>query len=301
MAREAEQHRYRRLPGEREPCILMNDDRQVSIGGHIGARAVAVPAGRDPPQRTARGGAAAQAGGHQPARRPGGRSPARRTEYATRLPQFVPSRASPLCIGQKQRWYLLKLGASESALRFDATEQGPEFDRWRWVSWWDAVHDVIYFKRFVYSRALHELGAHAFPEGLPPYPAWWHEQMARAHAMPRADSEWTRDTERHDADEQERGDLVEPAVPARAVGALSRSKNPPPVVRTRRDNRPARAFGARPSVSSSAGFLASGQTPNTAVRIAPIVMIANRRASSPGGATPAASLAEHGHTNGRGR
>jgi hypothetical protein len=45
------------------------------------------------------------------------------------------------------------------------------------VDWWEAVHDVIYFKRFVYSRALHELGTHAFPEGLPPYPAWWRERL----------------------------------------------------------------------------------------------------------------------------
>ena len=74
-------------------------------------------------------------------------------------PQFVRRDSSPLCIGQKQRWYLLKLGVGDSALRFDATEQPPEFDRWRWVDWWDAIHDVIYFKRRVYSRALHELGA----------------------------------------------------------------------------------------------------------------------------------------------
>ena len=42
------------------------------------------------------------------------------------------------------------------------------------------MHDVIYFKRRVYSRALHELGAHAFPEGLPPYPAWWRERIGAA-------------------------------------------------------------------------------------------------------------------------
>lgn len=95
-----------------------------------------------------------------------------------RLPrQYVRRRGNPICIGQKQRWFLLKLGTADSALRFDATEQPPEFDRWRWVDWWDAVHDVIYFKRRVYSRALHELGAHAFPEGLPAYPPWWRERM----------------------------------------------------------------------------------------------------------------------------
>src|SRR5271170_6820410 len=43
-----------------------------------------------------------------------------------RLPrQYVRDR----CIGQKQRWFLLRLVAPESKLRFDLTAQ-PEFDRW---------------------------------------------------------------------------------------------------------------------------------------------------------------------------
>jgi hypothetical protein len=32
---------------------------------------------------------------------------------------------------------------------------------------------VVYFKRRVYARALHDLGKLIFPEGLPPYPDWW--------------------------------------------------------------------------------------------------------------------------------
>ncbi len=94
-----------------------------------------------------------------------------------RLPsQFVRRNSEPLCIGQKQRWFLLRLTAAESALRFDATDQPAEFDRWRWAGWWDAVREVIWFKRRVYTRALHELGVHAFPDGLPPYPDWWPAQ-----------------------------------------------------------------------------------------------------------------------------
>ncbi len=51
-----------------------------------------------------------------------------------RLPrQYVRDR----CIGQKQRWFLLKLLADESRLRFDATDT-PEFDRWRWTDYLDA-------------------------------------------------------------------------------------------------------------------------------------------------------------------
>ena len=83
----------------------------------------------------------------------------------------------PLCIGQKQRWFLLRLRRSTTAFRFDVTG-APEFDRWRWVDYWQPVREVIYFKRGVYTRALHELGAQAFPKGLPQYPDWWHREVA---------------------------------------------------------------------------------------------------------------------------
>jgi putative (di)nucleoside polyphosphate hydrolase len=88
-----------------------------------------------------------------------------------RLPrQYVRDR----CIGQKQRWFLLKLTADEAKLRFDCTDQ-PEFERWRWVDFWTPVREVVYFKRRVYSRALHDLGKLMFSDGLPPYPDWWAE------------------------------------------------------------------------------------------------------------------------------
>jgi putative (di)nucleoside polyphosphate hydrolase len=88
-----------------------------------------------------------------------------------RLPrQYVRDR----CIGQKQRWFLLELTAEETKLRFDSTGQ-PEFDRWRWADFWTPVREVVYFKRRVYVRALHDLGKIKFPDGLPPYPDWWSE------------------------------------------------------------------------------------------------------------------------------
>ncbi len=86
-----------------------------------------------------------------------------------RLPrQYVRDR----CIGQKQRWFLLRLTGPESKLRFDTTPE-PEFDRWRWTDYWTPVQEVVYFKRRVYVRALHELGKVLYPQGLPPYPEWW--------------------------------------------------------------------------------------------------------------------------------
>ncbi len=88
-----------------------------------------------------------------------------------RLPrQYVRDR----CIGQKQRWFLLRLTADDDKFRFDSTDQ-PEFDRWRWVDYWTPVREVVYFKRRVYARALHDLGKLIFPNGLPPYPEWWQE------------------------------------------------------------------------------------------------------------------------------
>jgi putative (di)nucleoside polyphosphate hydrolase len=50
------------------------------------------------------------------------------------------------------------------------------------VDYWQPIREVIYFKRRVYTRALHELGAAAFPGGLPPYPDWWHRDAGVATA-----------------------------------------------------------------------------------------------------------------------
>jgi putative (di)nucleoside polyphosphate hydrolase len=98
-----------------------------------------------------------------------------------RLPARYQRRNSrPLCVGQKQRWFLLRLRRPDPTFRFDVTG-APEFDRWRWVDYWQPIREVIYFKRSVYTRALHELGEQAFPEGLPQYPDWWHsDSKARA-------------------------------------------------------------------------------------------------------------------------
>jgi putative (di)nucleoside polyphosphate hydrolase len=91
-----------------------------------------------------------------------------------RLPdRYIRHRQSPLCVGQKQQWFLLQLTTDPVRLRFDLTDE-PEFDRCRWVDYWRPVKEVIYFKRLVYVRALTELGPLAFPEeGPPDPPTWW--------------------------------------------------------------------------------------------------------------------------------
>ena len=51
---------------------------------------------------------------------------------------------------------LAELTRDESALRLDGCAR-PEFDHWKWVSYWHPAREVIYFKREVYRRALKEL------------------------------------------------------------------------------------------------------------------------------------------------
>ena len=73
------------------------------------------------------------------------------------LPKWmVRQKQDPVCIGQKQVWYLLKLSTPESAIRLDQTKQ-PEFDKWRWVEYWLPLEEVVSFKRDVYTKALNEL------------------------------------------------------------------------------------------------------------------------------------------------
>jgi putative (di)nucleoside polyphosphate hydrolase len=94
-----------------------------------------------------------------------------------RLPRKYVRKQGPLCIGQKQRWFLLMLQAAPAKLCFDSTD-APEFDRCRWVDYWKPVEEVIYFKRKVYIRALTELSRIAFVDSSPPpmpsdWPASW--------------------------------------------------------------------------------------------------------------------------------
>lgn len=62
----------------------------------------------------------------------------------------------PLCIGQKQKWFLLKLITNENNIRFD-NDNDPEFTDWKWVDYWYPIKKVISFKRNVYQKALKEL------------------------------------------------------------------------------------------------------------------------------------------------
>ncbi len=58
--------------------------------------------------------------------------------------------------GQKQIWFLLRMVGRDCDICLRATTH-PEFDAWRWNSYWVPLDAVIEFKRDVYQLALTEL------------------------------------------------------------------------------------------------------------------------------------------------
>ena len=73
-----------------------------------------------------------------------------------RLPQdLIRYHSRPLCIGQKQKWFLLQVINSDAQINLLATDT-PEFDSWAWVSYWYPLTQVVSFKRRVYSLAMKE-------------------------------------------------------------------------------------------------------------------------------------------------
>lgn len=92
-----------------------------------------------------------------------------RTRYwlRYRLPErYIRKNSLPLCIGQKQIWYILRLLTKEANVRFDHCPK-PEFDSWRWVDYWEPLDNVVYFKRKVYLKAMSELSVVLASRGIP--------------------------------------------------------------------------------------------------------------------------------------
>ena len=80
-----------------------------------------------------------------------------------RLPKpYIRQRKGRTCIGQKQKWFLLRLDCDESNIDMQRGKS-PEFDGWRWVSYWYPVRQVVSFKRDVYRRAMKEFASVAMP------------------------------------------------------------------------------------------------------------------------------------------
>jgi putative (di)nucleoside polyphosphate hydrolase len=157
--------------------VLMRADRAVFLGGRSGGRGWQFPQGGMQPHETPEQALFRELKEEIGLEAHDVRLVAQTRQWLRyRLPkQYVRRNSTPLCIGQKQRWFLLELLSSEDRVHFDSTSE-PEFEAWRWVDYWTPVREVIYFKRAVYVRALDELARMAFPGDPPALPEWTHEE-----------------------------------------------------------------------------------------------------------------------------
>ncbi len=69
---------------------------------------------------------------------------------------LIRQHSRPLCIGQKQIWFMLGLEGEYDCINL-ACHEKPEFEDWAWVDYWRPVQEVINFKQSVYQQALTEL------------------------------------------------------------------------------------------------------------------------------------------------
>ncbi|MDC0213334.1 RNA pyrophosphohydrolase [Gammaproteobacteria bacterium] len=73
------------------------------------------------------------------------------------LPEHMVRKNSDIgFLGQKQKWFLLELVAGDDKVILD-TGSSPEFQDWKWVSYWYPVSKIVDFKQRVYRSALGEL------------------------------------------------------------------------------------------------------------------------------------------------
>ncbi len=73
------------------------------------------------------------------------------------LPEYLLQRKDDSSfVGQKQKWFLLRMLGDEDDVSLKHSNS-PEFDVWRWVSYWYPLDQIVSFKQQVYRRAMKEL------------------------------------------------------------------------------------------------------------------------------------------------
>ncbi|MFV1983276.1 MAG: RNA pyrophosphohydrolase [Thiohalomonadales bacterium] len=77
--------------------------------------------------------------------------------------QYIDHERKPLCIGQKQIWFMLRLITHEKKVCLTKSKK-PEFDGWCWTNYWEPINRVVSFKRDVYQHALEELESILYPD-----------------------------------------------------------------------------------------------------------------------------------------
>lgn len=102
-----------------------------------------------------------------------------------RLPRrMVRQHSQPVCVGQKQKWFLLEMLCPDERVCMDRTSS-PEFDGWQWVSYWYPLGQVVSFKRDVYRKALRELAPRLLPMQEPASKHRQEQQVSRRRRQER--------------------------------------------------------------------------------------------------------------------
>ena len=74
-----------------------------------------------------------------------------------RLPdKFVRRNSTPLCIGQKQRWFAIRFLGDDDEINITPDDHPIEFDKWRWAASDELLDCIVAFKRDVYREVLEE-------------------------------------------------------------------------------------------------------------------------------------------------
>ena len=74
------------------------------------------------------------------------------------------------CLGQKQRWYLMRYIHPDDADISVRAVPHPEFDAWQWVDYWFPLQKVVHFKYEVYRSVLQEFAPLLQIKTPPPAP-----------------------------------------------------------------------------------------------------------------------------------
>lgn len=69
--------------------------------------------------------------------------------------QLIRWKIQPVCVGQKQKWFLLRLLSKDTHINISIGKYYT-FDTWRWVSLWYPLRRVVFFKRNVYRTVIKE-------------------------------------------------------------------------------------------------------------------------------------------------
>ena len=67
-----------------------------------------------------------------------------------------PLRRTGKFVGQRQKWFLLRLCGPDSLIQLDGGGEEPEFDDWRWEDPAITLEQVVDFKRKAYEQAMAE-------------------------------------------------------------------------------------------------------------------------------------------------